>query len=237
MKVLILAAGIGKRMGVSGKEIPKCLIKVSGKTILNWQLDNLKQSNISIDDTYIVIGSQGDCWSETNIESIKKCIPNVIINEKNVDLNQTYSFFKGINNIPEDDTLVIDGDMVTRHKPISDLISHKEHTSFITQTPENLEALGNKVILNESERIIRFTREPVKDHKFTIYAGMFIIAKKDFQRFKQEVINEEYYQSDLGLVFNKLCSESEFHQILNDSDWTNINTIDGIEEATSILVK
>ena len=53
-KAVILAAGRGSRMGILTEEIPKCLNKVGGQTLLDWQLYSLSKAGIS--DIGIVMG-------------------------------------------------------------------------------------------------------------------------------------------------------------------------------------
>lgn len=46
MKALILAGGLGTRLGKYTKDIPKCMLEFEGKTLLEWQIDTLKKSGI-----------------------------------------------------------------------------------------------------------------------------------------------------------------------------------------------
>ena len=46
MKAVILAAGRGSRMKNKTKDIPKCLINLKGKSLLDWQLDTIFDAGI-----------------------------------------------------------------------------------------------------------------------------------------------------------------------------------------------
>ena len=46
MKVIILAAGRGSRMNELTDERPKCLVELRGKTLLDWQLEALREAGI-----------------------------------------------------------------------------------------------------------------------------------------------------------------------------------------------
>jgi choline kinase len=46
MKAIILAAGRGSRMGNLTEDIPKCLVKLKGKPLIEWQIDALKKAGI-----------------------------------------------------------------------------------------------------------------------------------------------------------------------------------------------
>jgi choline kinase len=60
-KAIIVAAGRGKRLGNETDEIPKCMVKVAGRSILHWQLRALEGAGV--DDVVIVRGYRGDCIS------------------------------------------------------------------------------------------------------------------------------------------------------------------------------
>ena len=84
MKAIILAAGRGSRMKKLTDEGPKCLVKLRGKTLLDWQLDVFKNAGIS--QIAIVTGYKRQLlanrgleefynarWAETNMVSSLTC--------------------------------------------------------------------------------------------------------------------------------------------------------------------
>ena len=60
MKVIILAAGRGSRMGSGTEDIPKCLIKLWGRTLLDMCLDSIEKAGINKSDIGIVTGYKKD---------------------------------------------------------------------------------------------------------------------------------------------------------------------------------
>jgi choline kinase len=54
MQAVILAAGLGRRIGPSSNSIPKCLLEVNGKRILGHQLDSLRSCGVQ--DIVVVVG-------------------------------------------------------------------------------------------------------------------------------------------------------------------------------------
>jgi len=54
MKAIILAAGVGKRLGGSVVEHPKCLLDLDGRTLLDRMLDALNEVGVS--EIFIVVG-------------------------------------------------------------------------------------------------------------------------------------------------------------------------------------
>ncbi|MBW2341155.1 MAG: phosphocholine cytidylyltransferase family protein [Deltaproteobacteria bacterium] len=54
MKAVILAAGVGSRMGEVGRYLPKCLLQIGGKPILRKQVETLNANGIT--DISVVVG-------------------------------------------------------------------------------------------------------------------------------------------------------------------------------------
>ena len=54
MKVIMLAAGVGKRMSAVTNVIPKCLIEIGDKTLLERHLETI--SLLGIKDIVFVVG-------------------------------------------------------------------------------------------------------------------------------------------------------------------------------------
>ena len=58
MKVVIMAGGKGTRIASVRADVPKPLIEVCDKPILQWQIENLKDSGLT--DITLVIGYLGE---------------------------------------------------------------------------------------------------------------------------------------------------------------------------------
>ena len=64
-KVIILAAGEGKRLHPLTLDKPKCMVEIFGKRVLEWQLEIFKQFNIN--DITIVTGYMAE---KINLQSL-----------------------------------------------------------------------------------------------------------------------------------------------------------------------
>ncbi|POA31851.1 MULTISPECIES: phosphocholine cytidylyltransferase family protein [unclassified Pseudomonas] len=84
MKAIILAAGRGSRMKSLTDERPKCMVKLRGKTLLEWQLVALRAAGVS--EIAIVTGYKRELladqgliefhnsrWAQTNMVSSLAC--------------------------------------------------------------------------------------------------------------------------------------------------------------------
>lgn len=62
MKVIILAAGRGSRLGERTKDRPKCMCELCGRTLLDRCLDTLEKVGVSRSDIGIVTGYRSDMF-------------------------------------------------------------------------------------------------------------------------------------------------------------------------------
>lgn len=58
MRAVILAAGSGRRMGKYGENMPKGMLPINGKPIIEWQIERLKE--IGLSDIIIVTGYKAE---------------------------------------------------------------------------------------------------------------------------------------------------------------------------------
>jgi len=110
MKAMILSGGRGKRLRPVTDSIPKPLIKINGKPLIEWKINYLKKFGIK--DIIICSGYKG------------KKIENYIKKKKNFGCNIEYSvetsplgtggaIKKAIKNIVGDSFIVLNGDIIT----------------------------------------------------------------------------------------------------------------------------
>jgi choline kinase len=80
MKAIILAAGRGSRMGEGTANLPKCMMKLWGKTLLDHCIGSIQKAGITLDNIGIVTGYKNELihvqgvhyfhnpdWEETNM--------------------------------------------------------------------------------------------------------------------------------------------------------------------------
>ena len=56
MKVIILAAGQGTRLRPLTDEVPKCMVKLNSKSLIERQIESIKACGVLEQDIYILTG-------------------------------------------------------------------------------------------------------------------------------------------------------------------------------------
>ena len=120
MKIIILAAGEGKRLRPLTKNIPKCLVDLHGKSILQRQLDVFKKSDIN--DIVIVKGFQAKSINFPNIKYYE--------NSDFSNTNMLHTLFCAKSEFI-DDVIISYGDIIFKNSVLEKLLSSKDDISVI----------------------------------------------------------------------------------------------------------
>lgn len=116
MKVLILAAGEGKRLRPYTNEIPKCMVQLAGQSLLSHQLASIEKCNISIGNIALVGGYKMDVLEEFHLKKFK--------NVRYSSTNMVTTLFCAREFMTHDEDLIISyGDIIYEEKVLRAVLS------------------------------------------------------------------------------------------------------------------
>lgn len=206
MKAVILAAGQGVRIS-DLDVIPKCLMKIQDRTLLEKQVSILKKCKI--DEIVVVIGARGKCWSKNNIDTIRKIHKNVVINEDNLNTTSTYSLYLGLKKLSPGPFIVLDGDVVFEERTVRALLDSEKENILVSEVTANPTELGSKILL-KGDRVISVGRQLESDN---VYLGLMKCGKSLFDYFVRELSKKEYRKIDFSFVLDKCAKENVIHNL------------------------
>lgn len=128
MKVLILAAGQGTRLKPLTDDKPKCMVKINGKSIIQRQIETLRDCGIKEDEIFILSGYKSDILEEY----LSDTKVNFIKNFEFQHTNMVYTMMcaeKILNE--EEDIILAYGDIVYNKEIIQLLMEKKNNISVI----------------------------------------------------------------------------------------------------------
>jgi len=193
MKVIILAAGKGTRLGYS---LPKILTKLpNNETIMGRLLDTIIP-DIDIRDISVVVGYKKNLIIE-KFPSL-----NYIQNEDYENTNTSKSLLLALNNIQNEDTIWINGDLIMDKNIFTNIYSYRG----------NCMAVSNNILLDEEE--IKYTVDSnghiknvskvIRDGKGEAF-GLNKISKKDINLFKkslEECKDDDYFEKGIEIAIS-----------------------------------
>jgi choline kinase len=195
MKLVILAAGIGSRLG---NPFPKPLTTLSnGKTIMKMMTDNIEHY-FSIEDLFIVVGFKKN--------SIMEAFPQMayVYNPYFDQTNTSKSLILALRKCRGESVLWFNGDVVFDRKLIEVLQPHiEEDISFVSVNTESVAEEEVKYTLKDG-----YINELSKEVKNGLgeAVGVNFISKNDLEHFitrLEECDTNDYFERGLELMIAK----------------------------------
>ena len=191
MKAIILAAGIGSRIG---SVTPKCLSDLGdGQTILGYQIESLR--SVGIREIYVVIG-----FKKGMIMEHYPCV-SFIYNPIYHRTNTAKSLLSALNCISPSDVLWMNGDVFCPKEVLLRLIDSLDSTiSYIKgqcgaeEVKCSISVQGN--IMGISKSLGKHIGEAI---------GVNCVLKKDFLLFKSkldECLNNDYFEKAIEYMIH-----------------------------------
>jgi len=227
MKAIILAAGVGSRLKDLTRNLPKCLIKINGKSLLENQIELLERGGIKKEEISIVVGKEGSCWTQENIDKIARLVSNTKVDEFNISKGKAYGLLKGIEDLNFDTILIIDGDLFLNRAALEKVIEDEGENVALVKKQEN----NGTLLMNSDGNIIQFSNKLSGERDY-IYSGMMKIGSRLFYDLKEIVEKPGNWNLGFTETINELCKNHEIKPIAGR--WININEEKDIELAECI---
>ena len=245
MKAIILAAGVGSRLGDLTKTLPKPLVDVNGKSIIERQISSFR--NAGIDDIILVIGPFAEKYLFKDVKYVN--------GKKSFSHNILYSLIEAKSEMT-DDVIISYGDIIFEDSILQTLLNSKneiglaidlEWKKMYQNKPENLiDKVCNVFIENNQVTKIGYKENLGEPDKKTVgeFIGLVKFNKKaiaDFLKIYLELEkshNGKFHESlsvKEGIITDMLQEFIDRNYRLNpifvSGKWCEIDTIDDLKNA------
>ena len=122
MQALLLAAGMGRRLGKYTNGNTKCMVEVAGKKLIDRAIDAVKYAGIN--KMIIVLGYKGENLRQYIVDNYKNdTMEFVFIDNKDyATSNNIYSFYLAKEHIIADDTILMESDLIYENQLIKQIV-------------------------------------------------------------------------------------------------------------------
>lgn len=223
-KAIILAAGKGQRLGDITKDLPKPLLEINNKALINYAIDFVK--NIGIEDIIVVAGYHFKQMGK-KIQEIDKKIK--VIDNPDFHFQNLVSFAKGLEQVENQNLLVCNADYIFK-KTSAEAVA-KNLNGIAVYCSYDLS--GNdedvvKVKVDENRNLIEMSKQLTNFE--AIYTGIWFFEAKYIPELR-EVVEEILEKEDK----NKTAVEAVFREFvkrgfqikavdIGKADWFEIDT-------------
>jgi len=193
MKAVILAAGVGSRLRPLTNEIPKALVKVQGKPILEYQISNYLNAGLKQKDIYIVVG-----YKKELIENyLKNKYPkiNIIYNDEYEHTNNMYSLYLALKELAvssNEDIIMNNGDCIYEFNIINRLVKSQETDVIVCDKSVYFEE--SMKIKVENDRVTKISKQIPKEEAYAVSIDLYKFSFESIIKLKK--IIEDYLKKD-----------------------------------------
>ena len=245
MQVIILAAGMGKRLGELTQNNTKCMIRVNGVTLIERVLDQF--SKLKLNKVIMVIGYKGEELRSFIGDSYKGLPIEYITNPIYDKTNNIYSLSLAKEQLQQDDTLLIESDLIFEDKVLDKILSDPFPNIALVAKYESWMD-GTVVMLDNDNNVLNFVVKKAFnfDHKEFYYKTVNIYKfSKEFLRnsyvpfleaYSKALGNNEYYEQVLRVI--TLLERCELKGLpLEGERWYEIDDIQDLDIAETIFAE
>lgn len=215
MKALILASGKGSRLKPLTDNIPKSLVEVNGKTLIERIIDSLV--NEKINKIVITTGFLAEKMEDFVKEKYPKINFDFILNSKYETTNYIYSMWLARDFLKDDDIVYFHGDLFFDSKLIKRIIAFP-----------NSSCLVNKNIVSDKDFNARIENNLVREIGVRIQGEyvrfclpIYKLLKSDFGRWMKKIdmyINMGKDNCYAEFALNELLSEIKLFPVFFNNE-------------------
>lgn len=245
MQAVILAAGMGKRLGEYTKNNTKCMVPVNGTPLIDRTLGQL--SKLGLSRVVIVVGYEGKKLMDylgTERDGLKIEYVNNPIYDKT---NNIYSLALAEKQLQEDDTLLIESDLIFDDGMFNLLLDNPFPNLALVAKYETWMD-GTMVKIDRDNNIVNFVTKAAfsYDEVGSYYKTVNIYKfSKEFSRTKyvpfldaycKAVGNNEYYENVLRII--SFLSKSDLKALpITNEKWYEIDDKQDLDIAEALFAE
>ncbi len=231
-KAMVLAAGRGERMGALTDALPKVLIEVAGKPLIDYVLDQLADAGVEeavVNHHYLaemVLAHLED----------RGGAPNLTFSDERIELLETgggtahaLNFFGGQPFLAVNADAIWPGGGVDARTALADAWDEDAMDALLLMVPKEkavgLDGPGDYLKANDG----RLVRRPKKGTAPYFYAGTQIVHPRLFEGCPKGAFS-------FNILWDKAQAEGRLFGVVHDGTWLHVGSPQGRDEAERALL-
>ncbi|MCQ2212598.1 MAG: aminotransferase class I/II-fold pyridoxal phosphate-dependent enzyme [Bacteroidaceae bacterium] len=244
MQAIILAAGMGRRLGEYTKDNTKCMVPVNGVRLIDRVIGQL--SKLHLTRLVLVVGYEGQKLIDYIGHRYDDVLKIEFINNPIYDkTNNIYSLALAKKELCEDDTILLESDLIFEDRMLELLVNHPDRDLALVAKYETWMD-GTMVSIDANRNIVNFIpKEAFRYEDVDLYYKTVNIYKfsKEFSTdfyvpfldaYSKVMGNNEYYEQVLRVLLHLHKSTLKALPI-TDEKWYEIDDVQDLDIASAIF--
>ncbi|MCY3722320.1 MAG: sugar phosphate nucleotidyltransferase [Candidatus Poribacteria bacterium] len=225
MQAIILCGGSATRLGAAAKHTPKLLMKVKGRSILQWQCEFLK--DVGVQELILATGHLHDVLQNSigesyNGISIRYC-------RENKKLDTGGAIKNAMQYIQSSPFFVLNGDILWRDFSLNQMVStfRADMAGLLLSVWVDDSRPYGEILSSDTGRITAFLEKPTTYQSGYINAGVYLFNSKIAQVFPNKDV--------FSLSYDVLPKLKSLYVLKADTDWIDIGSPERLQAAQQLF--
>jgi L-glutamine-phosphate cytidylyltransferase len=175
MKAIILSAGQGRRLLPLTAEMPKCLLPIHGKTLLEWQIDAL--SECGVDQIVVVTGYHSEKVDEVLLRSYGRGRVKTLYNSAYAVTDNMVSCWAARQEMKED-FIILNGDTLFEAAVLKRLLKSSDQPVTVVVDHKDMYDTDDMKVEMDGARLVRIGKTLAQDKAHGESIGMILFRGK-----------------------------------------------------------
>ena len=246
MQAIILAAGMGRRLGELTSQNTKCMVKVNGVSLIDRLLGQL--SRLALNRVVIVVGYKGqelkDYIGQRYADRLKiEYVENPVYDRT----NNIYSLALAKDQLQEDDTLLIESDLIFSDRLFPMVVDNAQPNVALVAKYESWMD-GTMVTIDKEQNIVNFVPKKAFNYadidKYYKTVNIYKFSKEFSQQkyvpfldaYSKAMGNNEYYEQVLRVI--TMIDDSGLKALpIGQEKWYEIDDVQDLDIAETIFAE
>ncbi len=239
MKAIILAAGVGSRIRPLTDNLPKCLLKIGGKSILEMMVSHIQDCGIN--EVVFVLGYLQDQIKQFVTTKFPDLTAHFVINDRYAETNTGFSLMLTKDFVGDSAFVKFDADVVFEKKILKKLLECGHETCLCIDKNIHLDGEAIKVITRGETRVVKASKvvdpaaaagESIGIEKISAQTAKLLFAELEIM-----MADEKNHQAYYERAYERLIEKDVAFYALDISGlkWSEIDTKEDFALAQEIF--
>lgn len=234
---VICAAGQGKRMGAATENIPKTLLKVGEKTILEYLLDII--SECGVEQVVIITGYRGEMIKEKIGNTYRNCRVDYVHNENFAITDNFYSLYLAKEKILGG-MIFFNADIIFNRDILARMIADSNDNSLAVVSTDSPGVGKNPVRVSRNDRDeLADIGHDIGEDKLEMVFGIYKLSAGTTERYFRlaaEFFKDGPRKGGFWFPLKQMIGDVAFKLVpVNNNQWVSVNTAEEYENAVGLI--
>ena len=231
---VILAAGKGERLKGLTQTIPKALVQVAGKTLLEHGIERLTKANIQ--RITIAVGWKSDMIRDA-ITQFENSPEVQIVEVSNYEIGPLQTLTVALEAIQNEDSIICPVDLLISSNSISEIVSYHadNQDTLVTLAVDSPTTSGSSVSVDSRGRVLG-VRKDLEHADSILTSAMFMVASSGFLEYCKTALSSGS-KTTVPVLNNIIENGQSIQSYAVQEKWFDIDTMTDILEANRFLLE